>query len=67
MASNPIPESVRRQVWDLLRAYKDAEIVSVFGIHLKLEYFLSHALGYDRGPVGAPVGGAGSTPPKVPG
>ena len=48
MSSNPIPESVRRQVWDLLRQYKDIKILSFPPI--TVNYVLNRLLGYDRGP-----------------
>lgn len=57
-AKNPIPETIRRQVWDILRPFKDMEI-PIFGpVHVKLEIILSHLLGYDRG-------ASESTPPVI--
>jgi len=47
MASNPIPDAVRRQVWDLLRQYKDIKILSFPPI--TLDYVLHRILGSDRG------------------
>jgi hypothetical protein len=47
MADNPIPEVVRRQVWNLLRPYRDVKILSFPPI--TLDWVLHRVLGSDRG------------------
>lgn len=47
MSSNPIPEPIRRQVWDLLRPYRDITILSFPPI--TLNWVLHRVLGSDKG------------------
>lgn len=47
MSSNPIPESVRREAWNLLRPYRNVKIPGL--PFVTLNYVLHRLFGSDKG------------------
>lgn len=49
MASNPFPDSVRREAWNLLRPFKDNKVALIGPFTVTVGWVLERLFGYDRG------------------